>query len=73
MATQRKIIITCAVTGPIHTPSMSPHLPVTPEEIIAASVEAAEAASHPVDGAHSISLPGTVTSAPKGKAPTVSN
>lgn len=43
MATQRKIIITCAVTGSIHTPSMSPHLPVTPEEIIAASVEAAKA------------------------------
>jgi uncharacterized protein (DUF849 family) len=43
MATQRKIIITCAVTGSIHTPSMSPHLPVTPEEIIEASVEAAAA------------------------------
>lgn len=43
MATQRKIIITCAVTGSIHTPSMSPHLPVTPEEIIDAAVEAAEA------------------------------
>lgn len=43
MATQRKIIITCAVTGSIHTPSMSPHLPVTPKEIIEASVEAAEA------------------------------
>lgn len=38
-----KVIITCAVTGAIHTPSMSPHLPVTPEEIIEASVEAAEA------------------------------
>lgn len=43
MASQRKIIITCAVTGSIHTPSMSPHLPVTPEEIIEASVEAAAA------------------------------
>ncbi|MHB0732407.1 3-keto-5-aminohexanoate cleavage protein, partial [Roseomonas mucosa] len=31
MATKRKVIITCAVTGAIHTPSMSPHLPVTPE------------------------------------------
>ena len=39
----RKVIITCAVTGAIHTPSMSPHLPVTPEEIIAESVAAAEA------------------------------
>lgn len=38
-----KVIITCAVTGAIHTPSMSPYLPVTPEEIIEASVEAAEA------------------------------
>lgn len=38
-----KVIITCAVTGAIHTPSMSPHLPVTPEEIIEASVGAAQA------------------------------
>ena len=28
-----KVIITCAVTGSIHTPSMSPYLPITPEEI----------------------------------------
>ena len=33
MAERRKVIITCAVTGSIHTPSMSPYLPVTPEEI----------------------------------------
>ena len=38
-----KIIITCAVTGSIHTPSMSPHLPVTPDEITAQAIEAAEA------------------------------
>ena len=38
-----KVIITCAVTGAIHTPSMSQHLPVTPEEIAEAAVEAAEA------------------------------
>jgi uncharacterized protein (DUF849 family) len=38
-----KVIITCAVTGSIHTPSMSPHLPVTPAEIAAAAIEAAEA------------------------------
>ena len=38
-----KAIITCAVTGAIHTPSMSPHLPVTPEEITEASIGAAEA------------------------------
>ena len=43
MATQRKVIITCAVTGAIHTPSMSPHLPVTPEEIAEAAIAAAEA------------------------------
>ncbi|MCP1170294.1 BKACE family enzyme [Limimaricola litoreus] len=39
----KKVIITCAVTGAIHTPSMSKHLPVTPEEIIEASVAAARA------------------------------
>ncbi|HQT59746.1 MAG TPA: 3-keto-5-aminohexanoate cleavage protein [Acidiphilium sp.] len=39
----RKVIITCAVTGAIHTPSMSPHLPVTPEEIADSAVAAAEA------------------------------
>ena len=38
-----KVIITCAVTGSIHTPSMSPHLPVTPQEIADAAVGAAEA------------------------------
>ena len=38
-----KVIITCAVTGAIHTPSMSPWLPVTPEEIVEAAVGAAEA------------------------------
>ncbi len=39
----RKVIITCAVTGSIHTPSMSPHLPVTQEEIADAAIGAAEA------------------------------
>jgi uncharacterized protein (DUF849 family) len=43
MAESRKVIVTCAVTGAIHTPSMSPHLPVTPEEIADAAVGAAEA------------------------------
>ena len=42
-ATGRKVIITCAITGAIHTPSMSPHLPVTPEEIADSAVAAAEA------------------------------
>jgi len=43
MATKRKVIITCAVTGSIHTPSMSPHLPVTGQEIADAAIGAAEA------------------------------
>jgi uncharacterized protein (DUF849 family) len=58
MANAGKVIITCAVTGSIHTPSMSPHLPVTAEEIAQAAIEAAEAgaaivhlhARHPQDG-----------------------
>lgn len=39
----RKVIITCAVTGAIHTPSMSPYLPVTPQEIIDDGIKAFEA------------------------------
>lgn len=39
----RKVIITCAVTGSIHTPTMSPHLPITPDEIATEAVAAAEA------------------------------
>src|SRR4051812_3565977 len=58
MASSRKVIITCAVTGSIHTPSMSPYLPVTPQEIADAAVAAAQAgaaivhlhARDPVDG-----------------------
>ncbi len=54
----RKVIITCAVTGSIHTPSMSPHLPVTAEQIATAAIEAAQAgaaivhlhARDPIDG-----------------------
>lgn len=38
-----KIIITCAITGSIHTPSMSPHLPITADEITEHSIGAAEA------------------------------
>jgi 3,5-dioxohexanoate:acetyl-CoA acetone transferase len=38
-----KIIITCAITGSIHTPSMSPHLPVTADQITEQSIGAAEA------------------------------
>ena len=43
MAKPRKVIITCAVTGAIHTPSMSPYLPVTPQEIIDDGIKAFEA------------------------------
>ena len=53
-----KVIISCAITGAVHTPSMSPYLPITPEEIARQSVEAANAgaaiihlhARDPVDG-----------------------
>ena len=38
-----KVIITCAVTGAIHTPTMSEHLPITPDEIAEAAISAAEA------------------------------
>ncbi|MCW3837689.1 3-keto-5-aminohexanoate cleavage protein [Sphingomonas canadensis] len=56
-----KVIITCAPTGSIHTPSMSPHLPVTPDEIAEAAIGAAEAgaailhlhARDPIDGSPS--------------------
>ena len=53
-----KVIITCAVTGAIHTPSMSDHLPITPQQIAEQSIAAAEAgasiihlhARGPIDG-----------------------
>ena len=56
---RRKVIITCAVTGAIHTPSMSPHLPITADEIADAALGAHEAgaavvhlhARDPVNGA----------------------
>ena len=61
---QEKIIITCAVTGSIHTPTMSPYLPITPDEIAESSIAAAEAgasvlhlhARHPETGAPSADL-----------------
>jgi len=43
MAKQKSVIITCAPTGGIHTPTMSEHLPITPSEIAKASIDAAEA------------------------------
>jgi hypothetical protein len=47
MAGSRKVIVTCAVTGAIHTPSMSPHLPVTAAEIAEAAIGAADKARLP--------------------------
>lgn len=55
---QDKVIISCAVTGSVHTPSMSPYLPLTPDEIAHQSIEAAKAgaailhlhARNPADG-----------------------
>jgi uncharacterized protein (DUF849 family) len=43
MAEARKVIITCAVTGSIHTPTMTPYLPITPDEIAEGAIGAAEA------------------------------
>ena len=43
MAASRKVIITCAITGSGHTPTMSPYLPVTPDQVVADSIAAAEA------------------------------
>ncbi len=43
MKTFGKSIVTCAITGGIHTPSMSPHLPITPEEIAREAIAAARA------------------------------
>jgi uncharacterized protein (DUF849 family) len=40
---KNKVIVTCAVTGSIHTPTMSAHLPITPDEIAAEAIAAAEA------------------------------
>lgn len=42
-AVAKSVIISCAVTGSLHTPSMSPHLPLTPDEIAEQSIAAAEA------------------------------
>src|SRR6267154_2940496 len=43
MPLRGKVVITCATTGSIHTPTMSPHLPLTPAEIAEQSIAAAEA------------------------------
>ncbi len=64
MAVSRKVIITCAVTGSIHTPSMSPYLPVSADEITNAALGANDAgasiihlhARNPKDGSPDQSL-----------------
>jgi len=43
MAAARKVIITCAVTGSVHTPTMSPYLPITPDQVAENALAAAEA------------------------------
>ncbi len=43
MADKRKVIVTCAITGAIHTPTMSPHLPITPDQIAESAIGAARA------------------------------
>jgi uncharacterized protein (DUF849 family) len=58
----RKVIITCAITGGIHTPTMSPHLPVAPNQIAEEAIGAAEAgaailhlrARNPDEGRHAV-------------------
>ena len=73
MAKSQKVIITCAVTGSIHTPSMSPAIPVTASEIADAAIGAAEAgaavvhlhARDPKDGRPDQS-PGRVRAVPQG-------
>src|ERR1700690_4438217 len=58
MPLKSKVIITCAVTGSIHTPTMSPYLPLTPDEVARDAIAAAQAgasilhlhASDPKDG-----------------------
>src|SRR5947199_2790510 len=43
MPLRSKVVITCAVTGSIHTPTMSPYLPLTPDEVAKDAIAAAEA------------------------------
>lgn len=61
MRKSKKVIVSCAVTGSIHTPTMSPHLPVTADQIASEAIAAAEAgaailhlhARNPKDGSPS--------------------
>jgi uncharacterized protein (DUF849 family) len=40
---ENKVIISCAITGAIHTPTMSPYLPISPDDIARQAIAAAEA------------------------------
>ncbi len=61
MRKSKKVIVSCAVTGSIHTPTMTPHLPITPDQIASEAIAAAEAgaailhlhARNPKDGSPS--------------------
>ncbi|AZB66260.1 MULTISPECIES: 3-keto-5-aminohexanoate cleavage protein [Cereibacter] len=78
MAKPDPVIITCAVTGGIHTPSMSPHLPITPDEIVADALGAAEAgasilhlhARNPEDGRPDQTIEGFMRFLPRLKQAT---
>ena len=78
MATRDPVIITCAVTGGIHTPTMSEYLPITPDEIIADSIGAVEAgasilhlhARNPQDGRPDQSIEGFTKFLPQLKQAT---
>ena len=68
MAKKRKVMITCAVTGAIHTPSMSPYLPITAEEIADAAVGAAVAVVEAVTAGVAAMTP-TPAATPRRLAP----
>lgn len=78
MAKSDPVIITCAVTGGIHTPTMSEYLPITPSEIIADALGAAEAgasilhlhARNPEDGRPDQSVEGFMRFLPQLKQAT---
>lgn len=78
MSRRKPVIITCAVTGGIHTPTMSPHLPITPQEIIDDALGAVEAgasilhlhARNPEDGRPDQSIAGFMRFLPQLKQAT---
>ena len=74
---QKKTIITCAVTGAIHTPTMSDALPYTTDDIASQAIAAAEAgasilhlhARNPDDGSVSLDIDHLVVSCPGSNRP----